>query len=81
MTLIIDQLAKARQIWELFVKVPTDDESLLRWVYIAGLEQFEVACLQVNSHKRSCGRVPSNLNRWMKDFLYARRSDSTRREQ
>ncbi len=74
MTLMIDQLAKARQIWDFAVKVPMDDEMLYRWLSIAGLEDFEKACQQVNAHIRGNGCPPKKLNRWMKDFLYNRRT-------
>jgi len=74
MTLMIDQLAKARQIWDFVIKVPIDDETLYRWLSIAGLEEFERACQQANAHRRANGMLPKKFNRWIKDFLYARRN-------
>ncbi len=80
MILIIDQLAKARQIWDLLVKVPIDDETLYRLVAISGLEDFELACQQANTHRRACGRVPQNINRWMKDQIHIKRANRAKKQ-
>jgi hypothetical protein len=80
MTLIIDQLGKAREIWDFLVRIPMDDETLYRWLSIAGLEDFEKACQQVHAHMRGNGRPPKKLNRWMKDFLYNRRTQRLKAE-
>lgn len=80
MTLFIDQLAKARQIWVLLVNIPVEDADLLRWVAISGLPDFEGACLQAHSHVRASGRLPNNLNRWIKAYLYGKKAERLRRE-
>jgi hypothetical protein len=82
MTLIIDQLTKARQIILLWMpKAEIDDEAIARLIRISGIEDFEAVCQRANSYARGNGRLPSNLYRWLKNNIYFIRNSRMRKEE